>query len=59
MRNGQRITCPGGQATAACAKTTADKLCRSAGWNGSRNQTFQTVSGRNYIADVLCVRTGF
>lgn len=59
MRYGRRIECPGGQSTAACAKRTADDFCRAAGWNGSRNQMLQTVGRRNYIADVLCVRSGF
>lgn len=59
MRYGQRIQCPGGQSTANCAKTTADQFCRSAGWNGSRNQSLQTVGRSVYIADVLCVRSGY
>lgn len=58
--NGQRIlSCPNGGSTANCAAQTADNYCRSVGWNGSAYESQQTVGSRVYLADVLCVRSGF
>ena len=34
-------------------------FCRSAGWNGSANESQESINGRVYLADVLCVRSGF
>lgn len=58
--NGYRmLSCANGNGTANCAAQTADNFCRSAGWNGSKTETQQTVNGRNYLADVLCVLSGY
>jgi len=48
-----------GSAGANCAARTADSWCRSIGWNGSAREHMETVSGRVYLADVLCVRSGY
>jgi hypothetical protein len=42
--------------TAAGAQTAANVYCRQAGWTRSAHQRLETVAGRNYLADVLCVR---
>lgn len=58
--NGYRVlSCARGSATAACAARTADDYCRSIGWNGSAREHQETVNGRVYLADVLCVRSGY
>ena len=58
--NGYRVSaCTSGSATANCAARTADTWCRSIGWNGSAREHMETVSGREYLADVLCVRSGY
>jgi hypothetical protein len=58
-RFGRRIlACPVGNATANCAKRSADRFCRTSGWTGSARQAMETVNGRIYLADVLCTRTG-
>lgn len=51
--------CPQGSATASCAARTADNWCRSIGWNGSAREHMETVGGRVYLADVLCVRSAY
>lgn len=51
--------CNSGSATAACAARTADNWCRSIGWNGSAREHMETIGGRVYLADVLCVRSGY
>jgi hypothetical protein len=51
--------CTSGSATAACAARTADSWCRSIGWNGSAREHMETIGGRVYLADVLCVRSGY
>lgn len=56
---GRVPACPSGSATATCAAATADRFCRSEGWNGAGHQLMQTERGRIYLADVLCVRAGF
>lgn len=53
------LACTSGSATANCAAKTADTWCRSIGWNGSAREHLETVSGRVYLADVLCVRSGY
>ena len=53
------ISCPTGNSTANCAAKTADEFCRSVGWNGSKSESQETVNRRIYLADVLCVRSGF
>jgi hypothetical protein len=55
--NGARvISCAAG--TAACARTSANRFCRSRGWGGASFEQQQTINRRNYLADVLCTRTG-
>ena len=57
---GYRVqACRNASATAACAAQTADQWCRSIGWNGSAREHMETVAGRVYLADVLCVRSGY
>lgn len=58
-RNVRVLACTRGSATASCAAQTADNWCRSIGWNGSAREHMETVSGRVYLADVLCVRSGY
>ena len=53
------LACTSGSSTANCAARTADTWCRSIGWNGSAREHMETVSGREYLADVLCVRSGY
>lgn len=58
--NGYRVlSCARGSATASCAARTADDYCRSIGWNGSAREHQETVNGRVYLADTLCVRSGY
>ena len=54
--NGQRVEVRAG--TAAAAAQRADRFCARSGWVGSAHERLQTVSGRVYLADVLCVRSG-
>jgi hypothetical protein len=57
--NGGRVpACPGGSASAACAKDSADRFCRTIGWTRSAFQLLETERARVYLADVLCVRQG-
>lgn len=59
-RNSGRVqSCSNGGSTANCAARTADQFCRAAGWNGSAYQSQQTEGRRVYLADVLCVRSGY
>lgn len=55
-RNGRVQSCASG--AAACTAESADRFCRSRGWTGAAYQRQETVSRRNYLADVLCTRTG-
>lgn len=57
--NTRILACQTGSGTANCAAQTADNFCRSIGWNGSAREHMETVSGRVYLADVLCVRSGY
>ena len=57
--NTRILACEYGSGTANCAAQTADNYCRSIGWNGSAREHMETVSGRVYLADVLCVRSGY
>lgn len=57
--NARIISCPTGNSTANCAARTADEFCRSVGWNGSKSESQETINRRVYLADVLCVRSGF
>ena len=58
-RNYRVLACARGAATANCAAQAADNWCRSIGWNGSAREHMETVGGRVYLADVLCVRSGY
>ncbi|KTE11362.1 beta/gamma crystallin-related protein [Sphingopyxis sp. H115] len=58
-RNYRVLACARGSATASCAAQAADNWCRSIGWNGSAREHMETVNGRVYLADVLCVRSGY
>jgi hypothetical protein len=53
------LACTSGSSTAACAARAADNWCRTIGWNGSAREHMETVGGREYLADVLCVRSGY
>lgn len=53
--NGRRIRVV--PATADRAQDRADRFCKRAGYNYARYQLLQTVSGRVYLADVLCTRS--
>ena len=57
--NGRVLACATGTATATCAAQTADRFCVDAGWRGASHQLMETENRRVYLADVLCVRTGF
>ncbi|WP_235303143.1 beta/gamma crystallin-related protein [Sphingopyxis sp. MWB1] len=58
--NGRRVlACASGSSTASCAARTADNWCRSIGWGGSAREHMESVDRRVYLADVLCVRTGY
>jgi len=58
--NGRRVlACATGSSTANCAARSADTWCRSIGWNGSSLEHMETVNGREYLADVVCVRSGY
>ncbi|MFN4358761.1 beta/gamma crystallin-related protein [Sphingopyxis alaskensis] len=57
--NSRVPACTSGSATANCAARSADTWCRSIGWNGSAREHMETVGGRVYLADVLCVRSGY
>lgn len=55
---GQRIlACQRGQATANCARQTAEQFCRGRGYNHVGNVALQSERGRVYLADVLCKRS--
>jgi hypothetical protein len=57
---GYRIpACPLGRVSANCAARTADNYCRSVGWNGSAREHMQTVGRVVFLADVLCVKSGY
>lgn len=43
---------------AACAAQSADRFCRIRGWTAARCHRQETVRGANFLADVLCTRTG-
>ena len=55
-RRGRVLSCPDGSATTACAARNADRFCEQRGWTASSYERQETVSGRVYLADVLCTR---
>lgn len=55
---GRRIeACERGSATSNCVTRSADSFCRQQGWSRSVNATTDNVNRRQYLADVLCVRS--
>lgn len=57
MTTGGRMpSCASG--AAACARQSADRFCRSHGWTAASYHRQETVRGTNFLADVLCTRTG-
>lgn len=44
--------------TAACAQESANRFCRQRGWTAASYSRQETVGGTNFLADVLCTRTG-
>lgn len=57
--NSRVLACPNASATVSCAAQSADRFCVSAGWRGASHQLMETENRRVYLADVLCVQTGF
>jgi hypothetical protein len=56
--NGRRIlACRRGNASSDCARDTAARFCRARGYGYIGNVAMQSVSGRVYLADVLCKRS--
>jgi hypothetical protein len=57
---GSRVpACRGGPPTANCAADTAGRFCRARGYaGGSAFQRIETVRGQDFLADVLCSRSG-
>ena len=58
-RGARILSCRNGNSTANCAARTADAYCVSIGWNGAAVENQETVGRDVYLADVLCVRSGF
>ncbi|MCX8477166.1 MAG: hypothetical protein MT490_15365 [Sphingomonas sp.] len=57
MTTGGRMpSCASG--AAACTRQSADRFCRSHGWTAASYHRQETVRGTNFLADVLCTRTG-
>jgi hypothetical protein len=54
--NGRVQSCVSG--AAACMRESADRFCRAEGWTGSSYARQETLNRRNFLADVLCTRTG-
>lgn len=60
MQGNSRVrACSSGSASSSCAARTADSFCKSVGWNGSAREHMETVGRTTYLADVLCVRSGY
>lgn len=54
---GRRIeACNREGGSVACITRESDNFCKSIGYARSRNGAAQTVSGRTFLADVLCTR---
>ena len=58
-RDGQRVLAcrNNNNANMNCASQTAQQFCRGRGYNHIGNVAMETVSGRHYLADVLCRRS--
>lgn len=52
---GRVISCASGAAN--CARESADRFCRSRGWNYASFSLQETVNRQNFLADVLCTRS--
>jgi hypothetical protein len=50
---GRIVSCASG--ASACALDSANRFCRSRGWNRAAFNLQETVSRQNFLADVLCV----
>ena len=50
------LACPDGAPGLACAKRTAEDLCRRAGYRAAAHFTLQRERGLYYLADVLCIK---
>lgn len=55
--NERVLACPDGKANLNCAHDTAENLCRRAGYRQVRYWQLQTIAGKAYLADILCVRS--
>lgn len=55
--NERVLACAAGKSNLNCAHDTAEDLCRRAGFRQVRYWQLQTIAGRAYLADVLCVRS--
>lgn len=53
---GNRVEVQAG--TAEAGSRRAHEFCRSRGWRSSAHERLQTVGGRVFLADVLCVEAG-
>jgi hypothetical protein len=52
-QGGSRVEVSG--AGAEASSSAATEFCRAHGWRMSAYDRVQTISGRNFLADVLCV----
>ncbi len=50
------LACPDGAPGMACAKKTAEDLCRRAGYRAAEHFILQSERGLYYLADVLCTK---
>jgi hypothetical protein len=50
------LACPDGAPGAACAKKTAEDMCRRAGYRAADHFILQRERGLYYLADVLCTK---
>lgn len=58
--NGRVLACPqSNSGSASCAAATADRFCQQRGWRGSARELMETENRRIYLADVLCVQSGY
>lgn len=55
-QRGRVISCASGGA--ACARESAQRFCRSRGWNFASFSLQETVNRQNFLADVLCTQSG-
>ncbi len=53
-QSGNRVQVQPG--TSEAMSRAADEFCRQHGWNSSAHARLQSIDGRFYLADVLCVK---